>query len=297
VANFYGVVFLSKKFNGGFSMEALKKITEGLSLLREKTPLVHHITNYVTVNDCANITLAIGASPVMADDPEEVKDMVSLASSLVINIGTLNSRTVQSMLEAGKRANELNIPVVLDPVGAGATPFRTEAANRILSEIKLAAIRGNLSEIKTIYGLKGLTKGVDSSEHVSHENQGFAEAINLAKDLARRLNSVVAITGATDIITDGGKVYTVENGHWLMSKVTGTGCMCSSLIGSYLGSGINNLEAVLGGVVSMGIAGEIAYEKLNKEHEGTGTLKLNILDAVYKLTDEILIKRGKINEN
>lgn len=278
-------------------MEVSKKISEQLCCLKEKSPLVHHLTNYVTVNDCANITLAIGASPVMADDINEVRDMVSLASSLVINIGTLSSRTVEAMLEAGKRANELNIPVILDPVGAGATSFRTEVANRIISEIKLAVIRGNLSEIKTLYGVRSQTKGVDSSEDISEKSDGLAEAKSMAKDFANRLNTVVAITGAIDIITDGETLYSVENGHKMMSKVTGTGCMCSSLIGSYLGAGEDKLLAALSGVVSMGIAGEIAYEKLNKEYEGTGTLKLNILDAIYNLSEDMIIKRGKINED
>jgi hydroxyethylthiazole kinase len=280
-----------------FKMEASKKISELLCSLRLKSPLVHHITNYVTVNDCANITLAIGASPVMADDINEVKDMVSLASSLVINIGTLNSRTVEAMLEAGKRANELDIPVILDPVGAGATPYRTEIANKILKEVKLSAIRGNLSEIKTLYGAKSVTKGVDASETMEEGNNVLSEAKNIAMDFAKSLNTVVAITGATDIITDGNTLYTVENGHSMMSKVTGTGCMCSSLIGSYLGSGRDNLLAVLAGIVTMGIAGEIAYERLNREYEGTGTLKVNILDAVFNISEEIIIKRSKINEN
>jgi hydroxyethylthiazole kinase len=277
-------------------MEACKKIAEALRGIKQKNPLVHHITNYVTVNDCANITLAIGASPVMADDIEEVTDMVSLASSLVINIGTLNSRTVEAMIAAGRRANVLNIPVILDPVGAGATPYRTAIANKIINEIKLAAIRGNLSEIKTLYGLKSETKGVDASESICGGSDGLSEGKNLAKDFARRLNTIVAITGAIDIITDGESFYTVENGHKLMSKVTGTGCMCSSLIGSYLGAVEDKLLAVLAGVVSMGIAGEIAYDKLNKEYEGTGTLKVNIIDAVYNLSEELINKRGKINE-
>ena len=133
-----------------------------LENVRERAPLVHHITNYVTVNDCANITLSIGASPVMADDINEVEAMTSIASSLVINIGTLNSRTVECMIKAGKKANEVGIPVILDPVGAGATPYRTKVAKTIMDNIELAVIRGNLSEIKTLYGINTKTKGVDS---------------------------------------------------------------------------------------------------------------------------------------
>lgn len=282
--------------NSVLKVKACTKISELLCSLREKKPLVHHITNYVTANDCANITLAIGASPVMAEDIEEVRDMVELASSLVINIGTLNSRKVEAMLAAGKRANELNIPVILDPVGAGATTFRTKMANKIITEIKLAAIRGNVSEIKTLYGLKSMTKGVDASESLSEEEYGLLEARNIARALAKGLNTVVAVTGSIDIVTDGNILYTVGNGHEMMSRVTGTGCMCTSLMGSYLGVGENKLLAALAGVVSMGIAGEIAYERLNKEYEGSGTLKVNILDAVYNLSEEIILKRGKINE-
>lgn len=277
-------------------MEAYKRMGELLYKLREKNPLVHNITNYVTVNDCANITLAIGASPVMADDINEVYDMVSIASALVLNIGTLNSRTVDSMITAGKRANELNIPVVLDPVGAGATAYRTQTAKKIMDEIKLSVIRGNLSEIKTLYGIKAQTKGVDSAENISSSENELIKAKELAKDFANKLNTVIAITGAVDIITDGKTLYSVENGHKIMSKVTGTGCMCTSLIGSYLGAGDDNLIAALAGVVSMGIAGEVAYEGLG-ENGGSGSLKVGIIDAIYNLSEEIIAKRGKINED
>lgn len=277
-------------------MDINKKIIELLKDVKEKNPLVHHITNYVTVNDCANITLAIGGSPVMAEDINEVRDMITLASSLVINIGTLNSKSVESMLEAGKRANELNIPVILDPVGAGATPYRTETAKRIISEVKLAVIRGNLSEIKTLYGIETKTKGVDSSECISGNSNDFTDEKEMARAFANRLNTVIAITGAVDIITDGKTTYTVENGHKIMSKITGTGCMCTSLIGSFLGAGNNNLLAALSGIVSMGIAGEIAYEGLDKNQGSTGTLKVKILDAIYNLSEAEIMKRSKINE-
>ncbi|MCB2296522.1 hydroxyethylthiazole kinase [Clostridium tagluense] len=277
-------------------MEINKKIIELLNSVKEKNPLVHHITNYVTVNDCANITLAIGGSPVMAEDINEVSDMVSLSSSLVINIGTLNSSSVQSMIQAGKRANELNIPVILDPVGAGATSYRTETAKKIIDGVKLAVIRGNLSEIKTIYGVNSKTKGVDSSESVSENGNELIEEKKMARALASKLNTVVAITGVVDIITDGKTLYTASNGHKIMAKVTGTGCMCTSLIGCYLGSGDNNLLAALAGIVSMGIAGEIAYEGLDKNNGGTGTLKVKILDAIYNLSQIEIIERSKINE-
>ena len=265
-----------------------------LENVRERAPLVHHITNYVTVNDCANITLSIGASPVMADDINEVEAMTSIASSLVINIGTLNSRTVECMIKAGKKANEVGIPVILDPVGAGATPYRTKVAKTIMDNIELAVIRGNLSEIKTLYGINTKTKGVDSLYDTSIKDE-LEKGKLLAKDFSKRVGSIIAITGAVDIVTDGKMIYTVENGHKIMSKITGTGCMCSSLIGSYLGTNEDNLLAALSGVVSMGISGELAYESL-KEAEGTGTFKVKLMDNIYNLSKEVIEKRGKINE-
>ncbi|CUQ27858.1 hydroxyethylthiazole kinase [Clostridium paraputrificum] len=265
-----------------------------LENVRERAPLVHHITNYVTVNDCANITLSIGASPVMADDINEVEAMTSIASSLVINIGTLNSRTVECMIKAGKKANEVGIPVILDPVGAGATPYRTKVAKTIMDNIELAVIRGNLSEIKTLYGINTKTKGVDSLYDTFIKDE-LEKGKLLAKDFSKRVGSIIAITGAVDIVTDGKMIYTVENGHKIMSKITGTGCMCSSLIGSYLGTNEDNLLAALSGVVSMGISGELAYESL-KEGEGTGTFKVKLMDNIYNLSKEVIEKRGKINE-
>jgi hydroxyethylthiazole kinase len=277
-------------------MEINKKIIELLNNVKEKSPLVHQITNYVTVNDCANITLALGGSPVMAEDINEVREMVSISSSLVINIGTLNSITVQSMIVAGKMANKLNIPVILDPVGAGATSYRTDTAKRIIGEVKLSVIRGNLSEIKTLYGIETKTKGVDACQSVSVNGNELMQEKEIAKALANKLNIVVAITGAVDIITDGKTLYTASNGHKMMCKVTGTGCMCTSLIGSYLGAGDNNLLAALAGIVSMGISGEIAYEGLDKSKGGTGSLKVKIIDAIYNLSEDDIMKRSKINE-
>ncbi|MDS0527959.1 hydroxyethylthiazole kinase [Clostridium sp. SHJSY1] len=277
-------------------MEINKKILEALKSVRKKNPLVHHITNYVTANDCANITLAIGGSPVMTDDINEVCDMVILASAFVINIGTLNSITIESMIQGGKKANTLNIPVVLDPVGVGATLYRTNVAKRIIEEVKISVIRGNLSEIKTLYGINTKTKGVDSGDIIDVNTDEFINAKDIAKDFAKRLNAVVSITGAVDIITDGYILYSVYNGNRIMSKITGTGCMCTSLIGSYLGAVENKLIATLSGIVSMGIAGEIAYESIDKDNEGIGTLKVKIIDYIYKLDEKIILERAKVKE-
>lgn len=276
-------------------MENFREINGVLKKLREYSPLVHHITNYVTVNDCANVTLAIGASPVMADDINEVYDMVSIASSLVINIGTLNSRTIESMLIACKRANELNIPIVLDPVGAGATPYRTEFAKRLLKEVNFSVIRGNLSEIKTLYGINSKTKGVDSVEEISDKTSDFEITKDIVKSFSKEIGSVVAVTGAIDVISDGNKVYTIKNGNKAMSKITGTGCMCTSLIGSYLGVTKSNLIGAILGILTMGIAGDIAFKNI-KPLEGSGSLKVKIIDAIYNMNEEIINEMGILNE-
>ncbi|SHI84006.1 hydroxyethylthiazole kinase [Clostridium cavendishii DSM 21758] len=277
-------------------MEACKRIAQLLEKVRNEKPLVHQITNYVTVNDCANITLALGASPVMADDILEVSDMVSIAKALVINIGTLNSNTIASMILAGKTANKLNIPVVLDPVGVGATKYRTDTAKRILDEVKISVIRGNLSEIKILNGIEGKTKGVDSTEEIFLESNNIEDIKLMAKSFAKNIKAAIAITGAVDIITDGETLYTVENGHSTMAKVTGTGCMCTALIGSFMAATNNSLLASLSGVTVMGLAGEIAFENLDKVNGGTGSLKVGILDAICNLNEEIILRRVKINE-
>lgn len=277
-------------------MERYLKVIDLLAKLREEKPLVHHITNYVTVNDCANITLAIGASPVMADDINEVEEMVSMASSLVLNIGTLNERTIHSMLAAGKKANDLNIPIVLDPVGVGATSYRTGTAKRLIKELNISVIKGNISEIATLYGMDVRTKGVDAEERGDASEDDIQTKIEIAKKLAINLNCVIAITGAKDIITDGTKVYIVENGDAIMARITGTGCMCTSLIGSYAAVANNPLDAALAGILSMGMAGEIAKEKLSISNKGTGSLKVEIMDSIYNLNKDILVKKGKVYE-
>lgn len=266
--------------------EILKECSETLLKLREEKPLIHHITNYVTVNDCANITLAIGASPVMADDINEVNHMVSIASALVINIGTLNSRTVQSMISAGKKANELNIPVILDPVGVGATEYRTEVARELLDKVHFTVVRGNMAEIKILSGLKSEIKGVDSNEDLEGSE-------HIAKNLALKLNSVVAITGAIDCISDGKRIVLIKNGHPALSRVTGTGCMTSSLVGSYTAINKDGFIGAIAGIASMGIAGERSFESLNKE-EGIGTFRVRIFDNIYNLKEEDFIKSAKV---
>lgn len=270
-----------------------QKVVELLNRLKNKKPLIHNITNYVTVNDCANILLAIGASPIMADDLKESADITSIASALVINIGTLNERTIESMIASGKKANELNIPVVLDPVGAGASSFRNETTKRILEEIKISVLRGNMSEIKFIAGLESETKGVDASE--SDLKSDSDEGVRIAKSLAKRFNCTVAITGVFDIVSDGEKSVTIENGTKMLSNVTGTGCMTTALVGGYLGACETKEDlfiAAISGIVSMGICGEIAEERAGSI--GLGSFHMAIIDAVSNLDEEDLLKRSKI---
>lgn len=268
-------------------MEILQSIADNFIGLKEKKPLIHHITNYVTVNDCANITLAIGASPVMAEDIDEVEDMVSFASALVINMGTLNSRTIASMLAAGKKARQQGIPIIFDPVGVGATQLRTVTAQKIIHEVCPSVIRGNMSEIKIIAGLAETIKGVDS---VASAEDGE----EVAQELSRKLQSVIAITGKQDIIAQNNRILRIDNGNSMLSQVTGTGCMATSLIACFCGATDDWFTGTAAGVMTMGMAGEVAKESLGPG-KGIGTFRIGIFDAVSLMTRESFIKYGKVS--
>lgn len=263
--------------------------------VKAKAPLVHSITNYVTVNDCANVILASGGSPIMADDINEVCDITSICSSLVINIGTLNERTIKSMVAAGKKANELGHPVVFDPVGVGASQLRNETAMMLLKEVKFAVIRGNISEIKFLAGGSSNTQGVDASvtDAVSAEN--IDSVITLAKAISKTTGAVIAISGASDIVTDSERSYIIKNGHPLMSRITGTGCMLTAVVGSYIGANPDNiLDAAASAFVAMGLCGEKAYEKLCELNGGTGTYRVLLIDNISNLDIQILKDGAKI---
>ena len=261
--------------------------------VREKSPLIHNITNYVTVNDCANIVIACGASPIMADDKEEVEEITTICSGLNINIGTLNSRTIDSMLIAGKKANELSHPVVLDPVGAGASKLRTNTAMKLLEEVKCTAIRGNISEIKTLASGSGTTKGVDAdvADKVTEEN--LDEVVAFTKAFAKKTGAVIAITGAIDIVADENKAYCIYNGHPMMSSITGTGCQLSAMTAAFVTANpAQSLEAAAAAVSAMGLAGEIAYNRVS-EMDGNSSYRNYIIDAIYRMTPEELEKGAK----
>lgn len=266
------------------------EIGKALNNIKEKKPLIHNITNYVTVNDCANVILAIGASPIMADDIDEVEAIVSISSALVINIGTLNKRTVLSMSTAGKMANEKGIPVIFDPVGAGASQLRNRTTDFLLEQVKMSVIRGNLSEIGFITGFDTKSKGVDASD----DDIKNSNACEIAKKASEKFETVVAITGEKDFISDGNKTIYIENGNSAMSNITGTGCMCSALIGSFCGANQNMIICAAGGIASMGIAGEISYE--NNFSKGFGSFHIGIIDEISKLNSNILNERVKIHE-
>ncbi|WP_369284128.1 hydroxyethylthiazole kinase [Oscillibacter sp. GMB15532] len=261
---------------------------ELLENVRRQAPLIHNITNYVTVNDCANILLACGASPIMADDLEEAEEISSICGGLNINIGTLNQRTIPAMLAAGKQANALGHPVVLDPVGAGASNLRTETALKLLREVRFAVIRGNISEIKALTQGSGTTKGVDAdvADRVTEEN--LEQAVAFAKAFSKTTGAVVAITGAIDLVADEHTAYCIRNGHPDMSRITGTGCQLSAMTAAYVTANPGRtLDAAAAAVCAMGLCGETARRRMT-EQDGNSSYRNYIIDAVYNLTPEAL---------
>lgn len=260
---------------------------------RTAVPLVHCITNYVTVNDCANALLACGGSPIMADDEREAADITGICSALAVNIGTLNSRTVEAMLSAGKRAAELGNITVFDPVGAGASAYRTQTAERLMKEVRFDIIRGNMSEIRAVAGLSNSTRGVDADSADAVTEGGEYDAVQFLKELSQKTGSIIAVTGAEDIITDGETAYIVKNGTPLMSKVTGTGCMLSAVTAAFAAANRDALlDAVVCAVASMGLAGERAAERFC----GTGSYRTGIIDELSNMTDEILAEGIKVEK-
>lgn len=260
-----------------------RKFSDIFADVREKRPLVHHITNYVTVNDCANITICTGAAPVMADAPEEVCEMVAVSGALVLNIGTLNKGQVEAMILAGGTANDRQIPVILDPVGAGATRFRTETALRLLDELKITILKGNSGEIGVLAGAEANVRGVDSCGVI-----GDPEII--ARKFAAESGVTVVVSGATDIVTDGKRVLLVENGHHLMSSISGTGCMAASVSGAFAAVSDDPVIASAAAFAAFGVSGEkaAAYAR------GPYSFKTALFDELAALTPEDLASCARI---
>ena len=260
-----------------------EKIFETLEKIRREKPLIHNITNMVAMNDSANIILAIGGLPIMAHAQEEVKEMVRAAGALVLNIGTLTSEQIDSMIAAGEEANSLKKPVVLDPVGAGATYLRTESALRLQEKVKIDIVRGNYAEISVLAGLKGNIKGVES---VGREKN----SVEVARSLACKHNQVVVITGEKDIVTDGKTGLEISNGSPMLRTITATGCMVTSLIATFAAVCDDYVLASAGALVCFGLAGERAAVKA----KGPGSFKMNLFDEVYNLNEEIICKNMKV---
>lgn len=256
---------------------------DALSRLRAGHPMIHHITNDVVTNDTANITLHIGAAPVMAVAMEEVEEMVAFAGALLLNIGTLTEPQVEAMLIAGRRANALGIPIVLDPVGVGATRYRTQTAERLLEQLQIAVIRGNAGEIGVLAGAGGEVRGVDSVS-------GGADPALAASMLARRERAVVAMTGVVDIVTDGVRTLTVANGHPMMAAITGTGCMATTVTAAFVAIEKDHVLAAAAALAAFGLAGERAAARA----QGPGSFKVHLLDAVANLTGEDLAAGARI---
>ena len=266
---------------------------ECMDNVRKNVPLVHNITNYVTVNDVANILLACGGSPIMSDEPEDVEDITSVCGGLNINIGTLHQSSIEGMLLAGKKANELGHPVLLDPVGAGASRLRTDTALRIMKEIKLTVIRGNISEIKTLAYGSGTTKGVDADVADAVTEETLNDAIAFVKNFARKTSCIIAVTGAIDLVSDGEICYVIRNGRSEMGKITGTGCQLSGMMTAYVTANQEKpLEAAASAVCIMGLAGEIGWSRM-QEGDGNATYRNRIIDAVYQMTGEDLERGAK----
>jgi hydroxyethylthiazole kinase len=253
----------------GMNRSVIEGACEALAKIRRKHPLVHNITNYVVMNFTANVLLALGASPVMAHAIEEVEEMVGLANALVINIGTLSSSWVDSMLAAARAAGKRSIPIVLDPVGAGATRFRTETARRLADEAPVSVVRGNASEIMALAGSRTATRGVDSL-------QSTEDARLAAADIALQFQTVVAVTGVEDFVTDGRRSVGLANGHPMMARITGTGCAASAVTGAFCAVEQDSFIAAAAALICFGIAGELAAAS----NPGPGSFHYLLLDAL-----------------
>lgn len=279
--------------------EILEKLEETLKNIKEKNPLTHCITNSVTINDCANAVLAIGGSPFMAEDAEELEEVVTIADVLVINIGKLSKDQVEAMKISAKTANKTNTPIVLDPVGVGVTELRNRTTLDLIENYDMAAIRGNISEIKAIAKLVGVidenntAKGVDVNIDDIITEENLSANGELIKELAAKLNTTILASGPIDILSDGETTIAIDNGDDMMPLITGSGCMLSSIVGSCVG-GSTPLEGSLAAILAMNIAGEKARAKVDEKDEGTGSFRAYLIDYLYKTNAETLVNESNI---
>jgi len=263
---------------------------EILRTVRERSPLIQCITNFVTVNDCANILLAAGASPTMAQDIREVEESVAGANGLVCNLGAID--LVDSMNLAGKRANELGIPVVLDPVAAGGTTLRRQLSAKLLNEVHFSAIRGNASEIRALAGQESCGSGVDVATWDTITAENLPQSVQLIRNLAQRTGAVIAVSGAMDVVSDGTQTILLHNGCATMARITGSGCMLTTLIGAFCAAAPEYpFEATCAAMAAMGICGELAEERRLQNKTGNATFRTDLIDAVFNLTEQELKER------
>lgn len=265
-------------------MDIVEQIAKDLQKIRKQKPLLHHITNFVVMNECANATLSIGALPVMAHAREEVEEMAAAASALILNIGTLTPELVESMVLAGKKANETGVLVILDPVGAGATTLRTESSHRLLKDIRVDVIRGNPAEVSILAGRAAQIRGVESVA-------GHNDIKKVALELARERDCVVAITGKEDVISDGKRAAVVTNGHSMLSAVTGTGCMATTIVAAFAAVDADRFIGTVGGLVAFGIVGEKAAAVSGRR---PGTFHTALYDALSELTSQDILSLAKV---
>lgn len=267
----------------------MNQYIHALRLVRQNAPLVQCITNFVTVNDCANIILASGGSPSMCQDIREVEESVSNAHALVCNLGAID--LVDSMILAGKQANLLNKPVVLDPVAAGGTQLRRDMSKRLLNEVHFSAIRGNASEIRFLAGQHTTGSGVDVKQADAITEDNLCEAVNMTKQLAQQLSSVIAISGVLDVISDGKQTIILRNGCATMARITGSGCMLTSLIGAFCGAMPDDpFTATTAAMIMMGISGELAEQERLKKASGNATFRNDLIDAIFNFSETQLLE-------
>lgn len=277
----------------------LDKIDETLKSIKEKNPLTHCITNSVTINDCANAVLAIGGSPFMAEDADELEEVVTIADALVINIGKLSAEQVNAMKISAETANRTNTPIVLDPVGVGVTELRNRTTLDLIENYDMAAIRGNISEIKAIAKLVGIidenntAKGVDVNLDDIITEENLAANGKIIKELSLKLNATILASGPIDILSDGKTTIAIDNGDDMMPLITGSGCMLSSIVGTCIG-GSTPLEGSLVAILAMNLAGEKARAKVDEKDEGTGSFRAYLIDYLYKTNAESLVNESNI---
>lgn len=264
-------------------------LTQRFEAVRNTVPLVHNITNYVTVHDVANVIIAAGGSPIMSDEPDDVEDITSICGALNVNIGTLNARSIQAMVLASARAEQLGHPILLDPVGAGASRLRTQTASTLLSQRKIACVRGNMSEIKALAAGTSTTRGVDVAEGDAVTADNLDEMVRFVRQFSAASGAIVAASGVIDLVSDAERTYVVSNGHRLMGQITGSGCMLSGVVAAYLAANpADPLEAVAAAFCMYGLAGKYAADRAIEEGVGNATYSNYLIDEVFKMTVEKL---------